>query len=187
MLKLDGTEVLSTRTIHASNHFTVLRDTFVANGERRERDWISHNPSVRVVCVTRDNRFVLIREFKYASDQYVLCLPAGEREQNELHVNAGIRELREEAGYASDDWQDLGPYLMAASLVRQDAHVLLAQNAAPCESGCSNNDYENSRIQSALFTYPELCRAIRSGDLVDGQALAALLKAFVHMNFLATG
>ena len=49
--------------------------------------------------VTRRNELVLIREFRYPLNSWVIGLPAGLVEPGESYADAVDRELREETGY----------------------------------------------------------------------------------------
>lgn len=180
--KQDGSFILESKVVYASPFFLVHRDIFlIENQERRERDWISHEPSVRVVPITTERAVVMIREFKYANDTYTLCLPAGTRQPQETPIQAAKRELEEETGYTSDEFEDLGPYYMATSLVKQDARVVLAKNVR-VDRQRVGDPYERLRIDRiARLGIEEIIKAVQTNKLLDGQALCALMKALVHL------
>jgi len=185
MEKKDGSSVIASRVALEAPHFTVFCDTLhLKNGRQRERFWISHKPSVRIVCVTKNNELVMVREFKYASDEFVLAVPAGTWEPNETCVEAGQRELREEACFTAENWLDLGPYFMAATLIKQDSRVLLAQEAIPCTPPDKPDAYEKERITPVLVRLADVSAIIREDSLLDGQTLSALLKAFAYWDCL---
>lgn len=56
--------------------------------------------AVSIVPQTRDGELVLIREFRYPLNSWVIGLPAGLVEPGENLADAVDRELREETGYA---------------------------------------------------------------------------------------
>ena len=55
--------------------------------------------AVSIVPITRDGNLVLIREFRYPLNSWVVGLPAGLVEPGESYADAVDRELREETGY----------------------------------------------------------------------------------------
>ena len=61
-----------------------------------------------IVAMTGDNKIVLKKEYRYACGEDVIECPAGMVELGELPFEAAKRELLEETGYKSDDWQYLG-------------------------------------------------------------------------------
>ena len=58
-----------------------------------------HADAVCVVPVTRDNRLVMIKEFRYPLNSYCVAFPAGLVESGEDLAASSERELREETGY----------------------------------------------------------------------------------------
>jgi ADP-ribose pyrophosphatase len=72
------------------------------DGRDQERDYvvIAAHDWVNVVAVTRRRTIVLVRQFRYGIDDFSLEIPGGVIEAGEDPVAAGVRELREETGYA---------------------------------------------------------------------------------------
>ncbi|MCC7110198.1 MAG: NUDIX hydrolase [Deltaproteobacteria bacterium] len=60
-------------------------------------DWVN------VVATTADHRLVLVRQWRFGSRSFTWELPAGLVERGEDPLAAGLRELREETGYAPAD------------------------------------------------------------------------------------
>lgn len=60
-------------------------------------DWVN------VVAVTADQRLVLVRQWRFGTRTFTWELPAGLVERGEDPLLAGLRELREETGYAPAD------------------------------------------------------------------------------------
>jgi ADP-ribose pyrophosphatase len=185
MNKKDGSSVIASQVVLKVPRFTVFRDILrLENGKQKERFWLSHEPSVRIVCITKNGELVMVKEFKYASNEFVLAVPAGTWEPHETCIEAGRRELREEASFTAEEWFDLGPYFMAATLVKQDSRVLLAQGAVPCAPPDHLDAYEKERITPVLMRLADVFAAVRDGSLLDGQTLSALLKAFAFLGCL---
>lgn len=83
---LRSDEVQSQRT---GRHFTV--DRLIGP------DWVN------VVATTADDQLVLVRQWRFGSRSFTWELPAGLVERGEDPLAAGLRELREETGYAPAD------------------------------------------------------------------------------------
>lgn len=56
-------------------------------------DWVN------VVAVTRDRRVVLVKQFRFGTNEFSLEVPGGVMEAGEDPVEAGLRELAEETGF----------------------------------------------------------------------------------------
>ncbi len=87
-------------------------------------DWVT------VIALTRDGRIVLAEEYRHGARQTVIELPSGIHEKAEAPLAAMQRELREETGFASDDWHALGSFFANAPRLNNRVHCFLALDAA---------------------------------------------------------
>ena len=71
-----------------------------ARGTEREFVVINAPDWVNVVALTPDRHIVLVRQFRYGIDEFSLEIPGGVIDAGEDPMAAGLRELREETGYA---------------------------------------------------------------------------------------
>ena len=58
-------------------------------------DWVN------VIPVTKDNKILLIEQFRHGTNEITLEIPGGMVEPNEDPASAGMRECMEETGYGS--------------------------------------------------------------------------------------
>ena len=69
---------------------------------------VEFNDVVSVVATDAQGNLLILEEYRYATDQTMLNLPAGTiRRGAEDPKVAAIRELREETGYTSDNVQQV--------------------------------------------------------------------------------
>ncbi|MDO9454600.1 NUDIX hydrolase [Nocardioides sp.] len=68
----------------------------------RQALWDIHDSpaTVSVLALTDDDEVVLVQQYRPGPDRVVLSLPGGLVDDGEEPVAAGVRELREETGYA---------------------------------------------------------------------------------------
>jgi len=66
-------------------------------------DWVN------VVALTGGGELVLVRQWRHGTGEETLEIPGGTVDAGDPSpLAAAVRELREETGYASDDWTELG-------------------------------------------------------------------------------
>jgi len=85
-----------------------------------------------VVALTRDDRIVLVRQWRHAAQAWCLELPGGVIDPGETDpVAAARRELLEETGYDAPDWRALYAAFPNPAIQTNRLHVALATGAVP--------------------------------------------------------
>jgi ADP-ribose pyrophosphatase len=124
--------------------------------------WDIHdNPAtVSVLALTTDDRVVMVEQYRPGPDRVVLSLPGGLVDAGEDPVAAGVRELREETGYAA------GTAELVASVDppshTRPRHTVLARGCTPVAAQ-SLDPLED--IGVVLLDVAELRRRLPSGRL----------------------
>lgn len=73
------------------------------NGQVKEEYYVLEYPNwVNMVGITRENKLVMVRQYRHGAAEILLELPAGVIEPGELPEEAAKRELLEETGYSFD-------------------------------------------------------------------------------------
>ncbi|MGD8726999.1 MAG: NUDIX hydrolase [Gemmatimonadales bacterium] len=87
------------------------------------RDWTN------VVALTPDEKLVVVQQHRFGTGEVTTEIPAGIVESGETSKEAAIRELREETGYASEDWRYLGYVEPNPAFLDNRCHHWLARDA----------------------------------------------------------
>jgi 8-oxo-dGTP pyrophosphatase MutT (NUDIX family) len=82
-----------------------------------------------VVALTRRRTLVLVRQFRYGIDGFSLEIPGGVIEAGEDPVAAGVRELREETGYAGSRARLLATVHPNPAIQSNRCHFVLVEDA----------------------------------------------------------
>ena len=88
--------------------------------------WVIMPDYVNILARTADGRFLCFRQPKYAYEGVFLAPVGGYMEPGEAPLDAARRELLEETGYGSGDWQSLGSYVVDANRGAGTANFFLA-------------------------------------------------------------
>jgi ADP-ribose pyrophosphatase len=91
--------------------------------------WVITPDYVNVVAITEDDAFVCFRQVKYGVDGDTLAVVGGYLNEGEEPLLAAQRELREETGYESADWKELGHYRVDPNRGMAMGHLFLARHA----------------------------------------------------------
>ena len=123
--------------------------------------WIKTPDYINVVLETESGRFLCFRQRKYAVAEPMLALVGGYIKPGEAPLAAAQREVREETGYISDNWLDLGTYVVDPNRGVATGHLFLARGARkvyPIDS----DDLEEQEIM--LLKRDELKSALAQGE-----------------------
>ncbi len=86
-------------------------------------DWVC------AVCLTHDNRVVLVRQYRHGVSRPTLELPAGAINSSEDPLAAVQREVLEETGYSAETWTLLRSVHPETTRHRHQAYLYLATDA----------------------------------------------------------
>jgi 8-oxo-dGTP pyrophosphatase MutT (NUDIX family) len=139
-----------------------------------EREFIVVRPPdwVNVVAVTGDERLVLVRQFRFGIDGFSLEIPGGVMEAGEDPVAAGLRELREETGYAGKTARLLGSVHPNPAIQANRCHFVLVEDAARVHASEWDADEE---IEVTALPIEETLARARSGGITHALVLNALM------------
>ena len=133
------------------------------------------------IVVTKDQRVVLVRQYRYPADQTTLELPGGIIEKNEKPIDAAKREMEEETGYTSDDIELLMQVSPNPAVNDNTAYFFLARNAV--STGLKNFDaFEDIDVVS--FSKEEIWQLLSENKMQHGVQVGPMYAALVKLGWL---
>jgi ADP-ribose pyrophosphatase len=137
-------------------------DVELPNGRRiPDWTWIKTPDYINVVVETEVGQFLCFRQRKYGVPEPMLALVGGYLNADEAPLAAAQREMREETGYVSDEWLELGEYLVDPNRGVATGHLYLARQARRvCE--IDSDDLEEQEI--VMLSREELETALLQGE-----------------------
>ena len=165
--KLSDTTVAQTRVLDL--HRTRFRHPVRAV----ERDFVVIRPPdwVNVLALTPDGRLVLVKQFRFGIDEFSLEIPGGMIETGEDPVVAGVRELREETGFAGKSARLLGSVHPNPAIQSNRCFFVLVEQAVAASELEWDADEE---IEITSQPVDEVLALARSGGITHGLVLDAL-------------
>ena len=139
------------------NHVVELPDGRVIT----DWPWIITPDYVNVAALTPEGRFLVFRQVKYAVVGESLAPVGGYLEPGEDPLAAAQRELREETGYAADEWHSLGGYRVDANRGAGTGHFFLARGAVPVTARDADDLEEQVLLQ---LTRADVEAALAAGE-----------------------
>lgn len=112
------------------NHWVKVRRNSVElpNGQSIDDFYsITINDAAAIVALDDEGNIILKNEYRYCYDRDLIEIPAGTFDEGETDALAvAKRELLEETGYASEDWQYLGATVESSAKLTNVMHIYLA-------------------------------------------------------------
>jgi ADP-ribose pyrophosphatase len=155
--------------------FRVREDTCERESDGMEATFfVIENPDwVNVVALTRDEKVVLIEQFRHGVEAISLEIPGGIIDENESPEAAARRELKEETGYSSNNFIFLGKTLPNPALQNNALYHFLA---ADCEKTSETSFDEHESIAARLVPLSEIENLVGNESINHSHVLACLLK-----------
>ena len=172
-------QVLSSETVYAGKVFVIRRDEVIEpSGVRTTWEMIAHPGSAVVLPVLPDGRILLIRQYRYATRQYLWELVAGRIDAGETPREAAERELREETGYRAKRFKTFLEFFPTPGFLEEKMYLLLAEGLTPGKA----EPEDDEKIIARPHTRKQVEQMIRNGKLRDAKTIAGVL---YYLRFLA--
>jgi ADP-ribose pyrophosphatase len=144
--------------------------------------WVITPDYINVVAETREGKFIVFRQTKYAADGITLAPVGGYLNAGEDALTAAQRELREEAGYQADEWVALGKYAVDGNRGCGNANLFYARGAHFVGKSVSD-DFEEQEM--LLLTRDQLNTALINGEFKILAWAANVALALLYGNRIA--
>ena len=165
------TEHATEREELLKGHFLhVVRDTVrLPDGGSATREYVLHPGAVAVVPLLDDGRIVLERQYRHATRQVMIEIPAGKLDAGEAPLVCGQRELLEETGYVAREWAYAFTTYPTVAYSDEAIEVWFARGLS--HQGAKLDQGEFLEVFTA--TPQEFLGWVREGRIVDSKTLAA--------------
>lgn len=91
-------KIISTKSIYRSKWLSLRKDHFIRPDGGESIYEIVRRKNIAIIVPELNNKFVLVKQYRYALDDWSLEFPQGFIETNETPKKAAKRELEEETG-----------------------------------------------------------------------------------------
>lgn len=170
-------QVLSSKKVFQGRVFSVFRDEVIEpGGHKNVREVIRHNGSVVILAVDesknpRDPDVILERQYRHASGQFLLELPAGRVEPRESTLAAAKREMIEETGYRAKRWTLLAKYFASPGFLGEWMQIYLAREISLGEA----QPEEDEKIEIVRMPLSQALALATANKIHDGKTLIGLM------------
>ena len=143
-----------------------------STGNKGRREVAIHPGGAVVVAITDENKIVMVKQFRYPFQEWVLELPAGKLDDNEDPQNCASRELTEETGYTAENISKLGHIYTTPGFCNEILHIYLAENLKP---GDHDREEGEEGMEVHEYSIEEIKQKIADGQIVDAKSISGIM------------
>lgn len=112
------------------------------NGEVSQREIVKHPGAVAVIAITKDNKIVLVKQYRKPTEKTLVELPAGKIDHNEQPLAAAIRELEEETGYTTKELNFVTSFYTSPGFANELIYIYITDTLEKLETPVQGDDDE---------------------------------------------
>ena len=149
-------------------------DVKCQNGNLTKREYVHHNGGAAILAV-KDDKILLIKQFRYPYHKDIYEIPAGKIELGEDPYTTALRELEEECAYKASSLKELGKIYPTCGYSDEIIYLYLATDFIETKT----NFDQDEDITSNWYTLDEALNMIDNGTILDAKTIVAILKYHV--------
>ena len=163
------------REVYRGRIFSLSVDRVtLPSGHTSSMDIVRHPGSVVLLPMPAPDRIVLIRQYRYAVDQYLWELPAGTLAAGEAELRGAARECEEEIGLVPGRLELLGRLLPTPGFCDETmAFYRCFDLTAPSADSTVRPD-DDEVIEPQTFALADVKAMIARGEITDMKTVAGL-------------
>jgi ADP-ribose diphosphatase len=170
---------ISSRRIHTGKIISLDSDTVrFPDGSVGEMDMIRHPGASAIVpfvseATGLDPQLLLIRQYRYAANQYLYEIPAGRLDPGEEPADCARRELREETGCSARAMEFLTTMYTTPGFTDERIHLFMATGLERGETAHEADEF----MTIETVTLSRALQLIQLGEIKDAKTALGILFA----------
>lgn len=152
----------------------VLDDVALPMGGEAKRELIFHHGGVGIIPITKENKMIMVKQFRKPLEKVVLEIPAGKIDPGEGQQpeKTARRELEEETGYRAEKLEYVTEMYLSPGFSNEKLYIYLGQQLEKVENPRPQDDDEVLELYE--LTLEEAHQAITDGLICDAKTIYAV-------------
>ena len=164
---------ISSEALYTGKIINVRKDKILSPKGECYREVVEHPGGVVILPFIDKKNIILIKQWRYPTEQALIELPAGKLEYGEEPFPAAKRELTEETGYEANTWEDLGYIYTTPGFCNEKLYLY---KATDLKFKATNFD-EFELIETITVPFSQALEMIKKKEIIDSKTICAILKS----------
>lgn len=161
---------LSTKPIYRGKFISLQVDEVrLPNGETTSREIVRHPGAVAVLAL-KDDRMLVVEQYRKALEKSQVEIPAGKLEPGEDPLEAAKRELAEETGYTCRSIRHICSFYTSPGFADELMHLYVAEQLEKGEMRLDDDEF----LECDAITLEQARQYIREQRISDAKTIAAV-------------
>ncbi|MFH1573903.1 MAG: NUDIX hydrolase [Acidobacteriota bacterium] len=166
------TVVVNRNEVYRGKIVTLRVDTIrLASGRSAIREVVQHPGGVVAVPVRENGDLLLLRQYRYPLQRYILEFPAGKLDSRQSPLDTIRRELEEEAGHVAASWSHECSFFTSPGISDELIHLFIARDL----TSTAQTLEEGEHITVEFHSLNRCLQKVVSGEITDGKTLLGIL------------
>ena len=141
------------------------------NGVVSKREIVEHPGAVAIIAITKDNKMVLIDQFRKPAEKVLLEIPAGLVHKGESDIAGARRELAEETGYIAGKMREVFRGYSSPGYSTEVIKFYLATDLKKSAQRCDVDEIINVK----LYPIKQCLKMLRAGRIKDNKTAIGIM------------
>ena len=164
-------KIISSNRLY-SGKISIRTDKYHLGGKVVEKEIVEHPDTVGIIALDDEKNIILVKQFRAATKNVLIEIPAGKIEKGEKPKDAAHREMNEEIGYSGKLTLLFQGYL-APGYDTEKMYFFLASALKSAKKRLIQDEDEEITIKR-IKLHSALKKCI-SGEIVDCKTIAAIM------------
>lgn len=163
---------IHSQSIYQGSFLSINQDTIqLPNGKTTQRLVVRHPGAACILAITEQQEIVLVRQWRYATGEALLEIPAGKLDWGEDPAQCALRELAEETPYTAKKVEKIFEFYSAAGFCDEKMYLYRAEGLQKNSQLLPDQD---EFVETILMNRSDIIQAIKQGQIRDAKTLIAL-------------
>ncbi|MBK5190314.1 MAG: NUDIX hydrolase [Methanosarcinales archaeon] len=140
----------------------------LSDGKTKMREVLVHPGAAAIVPLIKNEKLLLVEQYRAAVGRKTLEIPAGTLEEGESPEECAKRELIEETGFQASKWDTLTAYYPSPGYSSEIIHIFKA-------SGLKQVSDAEAELPIQYMELKEVQAKIKTGEIMDSKTIIGVL------------